>query len=328
MSKDRDGFALAKRIRQDPQLDSAIIMMLTSTEQGEDAARCRQLGISAYLVKPIRKAELLSSILNILGPRALAETKVKETPKQMDSGLRILLVEDNPVNQTVGLRMLEKMGHNAELARNGQEALERIVEQDLTWSDGRADAGDGRPHGHPIFGRAKRSWADTCQSSPSARAMRGERKTCLAAGMDGYLSKPTSRGELAAAIDEQTNPLARRDRRPAAASETKPAAASKMGGWDARKFLERIGNDESLLREVTDIFLEQTPNLLARLLEAIGSQAAEVLERTAHSLKWESWLTSDRRRPTMGVNWRGWGESMISPRHPGGSLRWKRKSLL
>jgi CheY-like chemotaxis protein len=131
MSKDRDGFALAKRIRQDPQLDSAIIMMLTSTEQGEDAARCRQLGISAYLVKPIRKAELLSSILNILGPRALAETKVKETPKQMDSGLRILLVEDNPVNQTVGLRMLEKMGHNAELARNGQEALERIVEQEF-----------------------------------------------------------------------------------------------------------------------------------------------------------------------------------------------------
>jgi signal transduction histidine kinase/CheY-like chemotaxis protein/integral membrane sensor domain MASE1 len=284
-----DGFALAEHIRQDPQLESAIIMMLTSTEQGEDAARCRQLGISAYIVKPIRKAELLSAILNILGRRALHEDKGEGKAKQATSGLRILLVEDNPVNQTVGLRMLEKMGHRADLARNGQEALERIVEQifDVVLMDVQMPEMDGLTATQHIRASEKKSGGHLPIIAMTARAMRGDRETCLAAGMDGYVSKPISREELQAAIVEQTSPLNRQDPRPVAASAPKLASASKMGGWDARKFLERIGNDESLLREVTDIFLEETPKLLARLREAVTAQAAEIVERTAHSLKGE-----------------------------------------
>ncbi len=284
-----DGFALAKHIRQDPALDSAIIMMLTSTEQGEDAARCRQLGISAYMVKPIRKAELLSSILNILGRHARDETNAEGKARPITSGLRILLVEDNPVNQTVGLRMLEKMGHTAELARNGQEALERIVEQkfDVVLMDVQMPEMDGLTATQHIRASEKKSGVHLPIIAMTARAMRGDRETCLAAGMDGYVSKPISREELQAAILEQTSHLGCRDQRPATTSATKHPTPSKMSGWDARKFLERIGNDESLLREVTEIFLEETPKLLTRLHEAVASQAAELLERTAHSLKGE-----------------------------------------
>ena len=284
---DMDGFDLAKRIRQDPQLDSAIIMMLTSTEQGEDAARCRQLGIAAYMVKPIRKAELLSSILNILGRHTLDETKTERKSKQAASGLRILLVEDNPVNQAVGLRMLEKLGHNAELARNGQEALERIVEErfDVVLMDVQMPEMDGLTATQHIRASEKKSGEHLPIIAMTARAMRGDRETCLAAGMDGYVSKPIGREELQAAIMEQTGHLVRRNHRQADASAITSAPPSKTTGWDPHKFMERIGNDESLLREVTDIFLDQTPKLMERLREAVASRSAEVLERTAHSIK-------------------------------------------
>lgn len=99
------------------------------------------------------------------------------------------------------------------------------------------------------------------------------------------VSKPISREELQAAIMEQTGQLGRHDHRPDDLPGIKPAPPSKNSGWDPRKFMERIGNDESLLREVTDIFLDQAPKLMARLREAVASQSAEVLERTAHSIK-------------------------------------------
>jgi CheY-like chemotaxis protein len=184
--------------------------------------------------------------------------------------------------------MLEKMGHSAELARNRQEALERIVEQefDVVLMDVQMPEMDGLTATQHIRASEKKSGGHLPIIAMTARAMRGDRETCLAAGMDGYVSKPISREELQAAIVEQTSHLGHRDPRPAAASAIKPATASKMGGWDARKFLERIGNDESLLREVTDIFLEETPKLLGRLREAVTSHAAEIVEKR-HSLKGE-----------------------------------------
>jgi two-component system, sensor histidine kinase and response regulator len=108
----------------------------------------------------------------------------------------------------------------------------------------------------------------------TARAMRGDREICLAAGMDGYVSKPISWEELEAAIAKQTGKPVCSNSRPAAPPAT--VATSRESGWDAKQFLDRIGGDESLLREVTDIFLEETPKLLRRLREAIEKQDAEV----------------------------------------------------
>jgi signal transduction histidine kinase/CheY-like chemotaxis protein/integral membrane sensor domain MASE1 len=186
-----DGFALVERMRQDPQLASAVIMMLTSSDQSGDAARCRQLGIAAYLVKPIRKSELLSAILSTLGRPALpAPTgpKVRENASPGKRGLRILLVEDNPVNQTVGLRMLGKMGHDAGLAKNGKEALARIAEEkfDLVLMDVQMPEMDGLTATQHIRANEKITGVHLPIVAMTARAMRGDREECLAAG-DGRL---------------------------------------------------------------------------------------------------------------------------------------------
>ncbi len=282
-----DGFELAKQIRQDPQFADSVIMMLTSTDQSDDAARCRQLGIASYLVKPIRKSELLSAILTTLGRPKVAMPRISEVREEVipeRRTLQILLVEDNPVNQTVGLRMLQKMGHVAVLAKDGKEALEQIAQKkfDLVLMDVQMPEMDGLTATQHIRESEKLSGMHLPIVAMTARAMRGDRETCLAAGMDGYISKPIALEELKAAIERHIGnvgqPLG-----PPQASASQPT----LPAWDARKFLEEIGGDETLLREVTDIFLEEAPKLLARLRQAVEAGDTAVIERTAHSLKGE-----------------------------------------
>ena len=282
-----DGFELAKRIRDDPQLADAVIMMLTSTDQSGDAARCRQLGIASYLVKPIRKSELLSAILTTLGRPVSApatSAAVHEEANEDRHELHILLVEDNPVNQTVGVRMLQKMGHVAALATNGKEALERIAKEkfDLVFMDVQMPEMDGLTATQHIRASERLSGRHQPIIAMTARAMRGDREVCLAAGMDGYISKPIARDELESAIRQYTGEIPRSAGPPETAAP--PPTAS---GWNARRFLEQIGGDESLLQEVTDILLEETPKLVARLRKAVETADAETLETTAHSLKGE-----------------------------------------
>ncbi len=196
-----DGFELAEQIRQDPRLAGAVIMMLSSTGQAGDAARCRQLGISAYLIKPIRKPELLSAILTALGQApadAVRSAGKAKDPEPIGSGLRILLVEDNRINQTVALRMLEKMGHQAVLANNGLEALEQLSskEFDLVLMDVQMPEMDGLTATKQIRAMEKDTGRHIAIVAMTARAMRGDREICLAAGMDAYLSKPIDREEL------------------------------------------------------------------------------------------------------------------------------------
>jgi CheY-like chemotaxis protein len=281
------GFELAEQIRQDPQLASAMIMMLTSTDQSGDAARCRQLGIAAYLVKPIRKSELLSAILSTLGTSALPSPTrhpARKVPNPGKRGLRILLVEDNPVNQTVGLRMLEKMGHATALANNGKEALARIAQEkfELVLMDVQMPEMDGLTATQHIRELEKKTGGHLPIVAMTARAMRGDREECLTAGMDGYISKPIAPEELEAALLQHAD-SAGRSLPVHEATPSDPAPVAE--GWDAHKFLEKLGGDKNLLREITDIFLDETPKLIARLQQAIQAGNAELVETTAHSLK-------------------------------------------
>jgi two-component system sensor histidine kinase/response regulator len=150
-----DGFTLVERIRQTPELSTAIVMMLTSAGHRGDAARCRDLGISAYLLKPIRQSELREAIARVLGPGEqkgaipLITRYSLHDARDAATVLRVLLAEDNRVNQRLAVRLLEKRGHRLVVAANGREALQVLDKETFESSlDGPPDARDGRTGSH------------------------------------------------------------------------------------------------------------------------------------------------------------------------------------
>ena len=202
-----DGFSVAEEIKKDPELAGATVLMLTSAGQQGDAARCRALGIAAYLTKPISQTELLEAILAVLatpsdGPHRLPA--VTRSLRESRRTLRILLAEDNKVNQLVAARLLEKRGHTVVIAGNGREALAALDEPggfDLILMDVQMPDMDGFEATGIIRAREKSSGAHLPIIAMTAHAMKGDEERCLAAGMDGYLSKPIQVEQLFATID-------------------------------------------------------------------------------------------------------------------------------
>ncbi len=200
-----DGFMLVEQMRTNPELSAVTVMMLSSASHRGDVERCRQLGIQAYLFKPVRKRELMTAILAALGQTAGASATAPvikaEQPVQV-KGLRILLAEDNRVNQIVATRMAEKMGHSVVVAGNGQIALMLLATQpfDLVLMDVQMPEMDGLT----AVGKIRESEQSTSFHLPiiamTAHAMKGDRERCIAAGMDGYVSKPISGQMLENAI--------------------------------------------------------------------------------------------------------------------------------
>ncbi|HXL20968.1 MAG TPA: two-component regulator propeller domain-containing protein [Candidatus Dormibacteraeota bacterium] len=207
-----DGFALAERIQHDSELLGATVMMLTSVGHMGDAKRCRELGISAYLVKPIRQNELLGAICRVLNksPHEVAVPLVtRHLLQEEEHRARILLAEDNSVNQTLALRLLEKRGYSVTIAGDGRAALAALERAsfDLVLMDVQMPEMNGLDATAAI--RAKE--ASTGEHIPiiamTAHALKGDEDRCLAAGMDAYISKPIRTSELFAVIEST---LARR----------------------------------------------------------------------------------------------------------------------
>src|SRR5713226_5495052 len=191
-----DGFTLAERIKKDPELVGATIMMLTSAGHLGDAARCQELGISAYLVKPIRQGELLEAICNVLNPatQKKAPLVTRHTLRETRNRSRILLTEDNAVNQMLAVRLLEKRGYLVSVAGNGREALAALEKEDfdLVLMDVQMPEMDGFEATAAIRERERATGDRLPIVAMTAHAMKGDEGRCLAAGMDGYLTKPIS----------------------------------------------------------------------------------------------------------------------------------------
>jgi two-component system sensor histidine kinase/response regulator len=205
-----DGFTLIERIRQTPELTAATIMMLTSAGHRGDAMRCHELGVAAYLLKPIRQSELREAIAKALGSAGETGaipliTRFSLQDERDPAGvLRVLLVEDNAVNQRLVTRLLEKRGHRVAIAGNGREALLVLEKErfDLVLMDLQMPEMDGFEATTAI--RKKEKGTDIHQEiiALTAHAMAGDRERCLAAGMDGYLSKPIRPQELDTLLQE------------------------------------------------------------------------------------------------------------------------------
>lgn len=235
-----DGFTLIEHIRENSELRTATIMMLTSAGHRGDAARCQQLGVAAYLLKPIRQSELREAVARVLGaeeqtgPIPLITRFSLQDAREPDSFLRILVAEDNPVNQRLATRLLEKRGHRVVLAGNGLEALEMLEKEnfDLVLMDVQMPEMDGIEATVALRDRERKNGSARCPViALTAHAMKGDREKCIDAGMDGYLSKPIRPQELDQILD---NYVALRTGRhdgtaKSAFSEEVPSAISDRG---------------------------------------------------------------------------------------------------
>jgi two-component system sensor histidine kinase/response regulator len=196
---DADGFTLTATIKSDPTIARATVVMLTSAGQPGDAARCRESGVAAYLAKPIRRSELRSAILTAMRVRTdeqdQAALVTRHSLREARASGRILLVEDNSVNQLVARRLLEKRGHIVVLAGNGREAL-AILEAaafagfGCVLMDVQMPEMNGLECTGLIRDREPRTRSRLPIVAMTAHAMAGDEARCLAAGMDAYLSKP------------------------------------------------------------------------------------------------------------------------------------------
>jgi signal transduction histidine kinase/CheY-like chemotaxis protein len=206
-----DGFTLIERIRQRPELSTATIMMLTSAGHRGDAARCKELGVSAYLLKPIRQSELREAIARVLGAKEnqgaipLVTRYSLQDERDPAACLRVLLAEDNAVNQLLARRLLEKRGHRVVAVNNGREVLGALEKEsfDLVLMDLQMPEMDGFEATAAIRekeGTEKNGNRQTVIAL-TAHAMKGDRERCLEAGMDGYLAKPIRQPELDALLE-------------------------------------------------------------------------------------------------------------------------------
>jgi len=202
-----DGFTLVERMRQTPGLGTATIMMLTSGGHRGDAVRCQELGIAAYLLKPVRQSELREAIGRVLG-KAQGEVPLITRFSLNDRGgpvdtLKILLVEDNAVNQRLVMLLLEKRHHEVVVAGNGREALAAMEKAifDLVLMDVQMPEMDGLEATAAIRAREVRSGKHQMVIALTAHAMKGDQERCVAAGMDGYFGKPIRPQELDAVLE-------------------------------------------------------------------------------------------------------------------------------
>jgi CheY-like chemotaxis protein len=205
-----DGFALVEHLRQSAELaGGAKVIMLTLAGRRGDAARARALGVSACLTKPVSQSELSDAIVRALGgsaPQADSALVARQTLSETTGTLHILLAEDNAVNQKIAARLLEKRGHRVTVTANGREAVARIRQDDfdLVLMDVQMPEMDGFEATAAIRAQEEGTGRHLAIIAMTAHAMQGDRERCLAAGMDGYISKPIKPQEL---FDLLANPL-------------------------------------------------------------------------------------------------------------------------
>ncbi len=238
-----DGFELSEKLSRLAVDPKPIIMMLTSLGRRGDADLCRQMGISAYLKKPIRQSELFAAIQATFGMSRKAsestELVTRHTIRERKRRLKILVVEDNLVNQTLAVRLLEKRGYSVSVCGNGNEAFQALEKDsfDIILMDVEMPEMNGFDATRIIREKEKVSGKHIPIVAMTAHAMNGDRERCLASGMDAYISKPVSSEELFSIIEKYTN------------GEIAAAPAETNEPIDTAKLMERVAGDAELLKE-------------------------------------------------------------------------------
>ncbi len=283
------GFELLKRLARRPDLPRPIIIMMSAAGIRGDAARCQALGVAAYLPRPVDSGDLHRALSAALarpataGPTCLiTQHSLRESARR----LRILLVEDNPVNQEHAATLLGKWGHAVSRAGSAEEALAALETDafDIVLMDVEMPGMDGFEATGILRRRERQTGGHVPIVAMTAHAMSGDREKCLRAGMDAYVSKPIRSPRLREAMDEAL----RRFRSPAATATPPPSeqpAPSRPEGVDLQQLLERTEGDREALERIVQAFRQSYPDVLGALRRAAEDGDAEALSRNAHALK-------------------------------------------
>lgn len=299
------GYALAERLFQGwPRLDRLIMMLDANTQRG-DTVKCERLKVGARLIKPFSRSDLVDALGLTLHGSTVEEERflafeAEQTfactppPSRSRQRLKILLVEDNPVNQTVAVKMLEKVGHTMTVASNGQEALDYFDKErfDLILMDVQMPVMGGLEATQAIRTReARRSWAagGKWQSTPivamTAHAMQGDRDRCLMAGMDDYIAKPIKPAELHGVIDRVMGDL---DGAPQMGSD-RAVGCVDVGGdadiADINATRELLDGDEAALQQLISLFFSDLERNRKSLELAQCNSDYAGIRSLAHSIK-------------------------------------------
>ena len=288
----RDGFALIEWLRARPEYADVRVMILSSGPTAEHRARAKELHVASYLTKPVRQSTLFDAIATALEPaEALAAKPAAPVPEPAPGvrPLRILLAEDNPVNQMTATTMFEKLGHTVVVTNNGRQAIDKINEQpfDVVFMDVQMPEMDGVAATGEIRKQEQATGRHIPIVAMTAHAMKGDKEKCLEAGMDDYVSKPIRRKDLAdviARIVERFLTEAPAKGKPAAASATDGKEGSRVI-LDEAALLEECDNDKAMLRRMVEIFDRDAGGRLPRLREAVRTGDAAAVKEEAHALK-------------------------------------------
>jgi signal transduction histidine kinase/DNA-binding response OmpR family regulator len=286
-----DGFTAFKEIRADATLADTAVIMLTSAAQHGMAAYCQQLGLAGYLTKPILQRDLLETISALLSKAGFkwqkADAQEEEISRINQRSLRILLAEDNKVNQLLAVRMLEKRGYTVVVAGDGRQAVTAYEQErfDLILMDVQMPEMNGFEATALIRQKEEGSHQHIPIIAMTARAMKEDREECLRAGMDAYISKPFQIGELLEIIQSLVSDP---DAQEVGVSErdwVEKEAATTKDVLNEFALLESVDDDRLFLRSIVDEFLELHLSQLSEMRDAILDKKSERLFELAHSLK-------------------------------------------
>jgi PAS domain S-box-containing protein len=279
-----DGFALAERIRQEDGLADTVIMMLASGDPSGGIARCKDLEIAAYMMKPVKQSELLEVIWAALHGRLQAEpertARVSVRSVQIPP-LRILLAEDSLVNQKLALALLERQGHSVSIANDGREAIAQLESGhfDLVMMDVQMPEMDGFEATQAIRAREEQTGEHVPIVAMTAHAMKGDRARCLAMGMDDYVSKPIHAEQLFDTIAVTLQ---------AAGESGEPeelSAPPQSQAVDWSEALDMVGGDHDLLATLVESVVDEAPKMMDAIRRALGEGDDNALQSAAHTLK-------------------------------------------
>ncbi|HEY9871500.1 MAG TPA: response regulator [Candidatus Obscuribacterales bacterium] len=299
-----DGLTLVRKIREQPELAALTIILLTSPGSAQVSSHYQSLDIAGYVTKPVRLSSLFDAIVTALGV-PVSESTAAEAAGQREPvfsrSLKVLLAEDNPVNQVVIRNIVQKRGHHVDTVRNGQEVLQLLAQQtfDIVLMDVQMPDMDGFATTAAIREKERESGAHLPIVAITAHAMKGDEERCKKAGMDAYIPKPIDSAKLLEVMASLT-------------ASKEPLCAGEHGNpgiFDEEWVMRHVSGDVELLREAVGIFFQECPDTMARIRQAVASRDRVQLERTAHTLKGSVANFSARRAAELALKLEEMGRS-------------------